>query len=211
LKSKFLNVWDDPELGTLVGTTDFHSDDIGYFGSWAVGHGEIQRFADSVSINGNLYGQGNVTSSYNVFGAQDWNWAHMTGNDQYDTSYLCVGFPTSDTLGPSNYGFWKGDLYLFSYAGSASNLWLNEGCGTGGSVSIDGSYTPHWSISSTTVWSGVFDSQYQVWVRFTDQFLTANDGLIVFQQTPAGNYGSNFSIDSIVMTPIFSEPSYYTS
>jgi|GEM_PF-2743968 len=194
----------------LIGCTDFHmwEEENPYFGSWAVGHGEMQRFANALTISGGCYGNGRIDYGSNVVGGQDWTWGYMTGYSAYDTSYLQVTIPEvpySDNRWTPNPWAYAGDLYVFSYvwANYPSNLWLMQGMVSGGTVSMNG-YTPSISTGSC-FWSGQVSWTNQQWTRFTATWYTQFDTLTFFQQTPAGRYGSNFSIDSIVEVPIFQE------
>jgi hypothetical protein len=201
--------------GELIGITDFHSEnEHPYFGSWAVGHGEMQRYANAVTMNGGLYGNGRIDYPSNVVGGQDWNWMYMDGYSQYDTSYIQVTLPNvyyGDNQYAPNPWAYNGDLYLFSYvwSGYPSNIWLYSSYSSGGTPSMGSGYTPT-ITSAGCFWSGQASWTDQHWTRFTASWTTYNNGLTIFQQTPSGRYGSNFSIDSIVETPTFQEPSCFT-
>jgi hypothetical protein len=198
--------------GELVGITDFNSEaEFPYFGSWAIGHGEMQRFANAVTMSGAAYGQGRIDYPTNVVGGQDWNWMYMDGYQQYDTSYIQVTLPevpSNDNRYQPNGFAYGGDLYLFSYvwSGYPSNLWLYEGYSAGGTVGMNG-YTPTLTgTSAWNIWNGQVSWTDQHWTRFTANWNTDCNALTIFQQTPAGRYGSNFNIDSIVEVPTFQEP-----
>ncbi|MGD6851151.1 MAG: hypothetical protein ACQCN6_03730 [Candidatus Bathyarchaeia archaeon] len=202
--------------GELIGITDFNSQrEFPYFGSWCIGHGEMQLYSNSVYTYGCLWGSGRIDYPYAVTGGYDNNWMYMDGYGQYDTSYIQVGFPSAyNGYGYLPDGFQDtGDLYLYSYiiSGYPSNLWLYGSMGGGGSYSMGSGYVPQVSgLSGWCFWSGQVNWNYQHWTRFTATWDSYHlDHLLIFQQTPAGRYGSNFSVDSIVVTPTFTEPSEF--
>ncbi len=192
----------------LYAVTDGHGASYPDFGSWAIGHGEIQRLVTSAAYGG-LSGLGRIDYGSNIVGSQDWNWAYMDGYYEYDTSYFVN---TMQSIGlDEGFGFARGDLYIFSYtwSGFPSNVWLWIDDDSSGNVYMSGT-TPQWS-NGGCFWSGQPYWTNQQWVRFCATFQSDYNGLAIFQQTPSGRYGANFSIDSIVQTPTFSEPEHFQS
>jgi hypothetical protein len=211
--------------GDLIAVTDFNSyhsmeyDGINpYFGSWGIGHSEMQRYADSVVREGNVYQTGVIDYSYNMLGGQNWIWGFMDGYTQQSTSVVEVHL--QDPYNGYSYGFladsWcdsnVGDLYIFSYMWTnyPSNLYLFQGRDAGSGVGLSG-WQPYINdFSGWQIWSGYAYWTYQHWTRFTANWYGQDMSyLAIFQQVPAGHYGANFSIDSIMEIQYFVEPNCF--